>query len=150
MSANVKIVQIYLFVRCFNMKKENNGFTLIELMIAVAIIGILASIAYPAYTDYITEARRADAKAVMLDIQLSQERYRSYNSEYAGDITTLDSEGLNVTSANDFYDFTTASSATVGYTVTANAKNGQQTADSECTPLYLDGANSLSPASCWN
>jgi type IV pilus assembly protein PilE len=132
------------------MKKENYGFTLIELMIAVAVIGILASIAYPAYTDYITEARRADAQAVMLDIQLSQERYRGYNSEYASNLNTLDTEGLKATSANDFYDFTTTSSATVGYTVTANAKNGQQTADSGCTPLYLDGANSLSPASCWN
>ena len=132
------------------MKKENRGFTLIELMIAVAIIGILASIAYPTYLNYITEARRADAKAIMLDIQISQERYRAYQSTYAANLATLISEGLSATSSNDYYTFSTAASATVGYTVIGTPKNGQEVNDSACDPLYLDGANNMTPTNCWN
>ena len=123
---------------------------MIELMIAVAIIGILASIAYPTYLNYITEARRADAKAIMLDIQINQERYRAYQSTYAANLATLSSEGLSATSSNDYYTFSTASSATVGYTVIGTPKNGQEVDDSACDPLYLDGANNMTPTNCWN
>ena len=132
------------------MKKEIRGFTLIELMIAVAIIGILASIAYPTYLNYITEARRAEAKAIMLDIQISQERYRSYQSTYAANLSALSSEGLSAKSSNDYYTFSTVSSATLGYTVLGTPKNGQEVDDSACNPLYLDGANNMTPASCWD
>jgi type IV pilus assembly protein PilE len=71
--------------------KRLSGFTLIELMIAVAIIGILAGIAYPAYTDYVLRANRADGKAGLLNLQVAQEKYRANCSQYADGIhaTTL-------------------------------------------------------------
>jgi type IV pilus assembly protein PilE len=66
--------------------KRSSGFTLIELMIVVAIIGILATIAYPSYQNYVTRSKRADGKAGLLNLQLAQEKYRANCPQYADGI----------------------------------------------------------------
>lgn len=58
------------------------GFTLIELMIVVAVIGILAAIAYPAYTDSVLKGRRAQARTALLDLMQQQERYMTQRNSY--------------------------------------------------------------------
>jgi len=58
------------------------GFTLIELMITVAIIGLLAAIAYPAYTDSILKGRRAEGRAALLELMQQQERYLTQTGSY--------------------------------------------------------------------
>ena len=63
---------------------RQKGFTLIELMIVVAIIGILASIAYPAYMEYVRKGNRADAQAVMMEAAQFLERFYTTNGTYAG------------------------------------------------------------------
>jgi type IV pilus assembly protein PilE len=65
------------------LRTAHRGFTLIELMIAVAVIGILAAIAYPSYTQHVLKSRRAEAKAALLDLAARQERYFSINNRYA-------------------------------------------------------------------
>lgn len=62
--------------------KVNPGFTLIELMVVVAIIGILASLAYPSYMDSVRKSNRADAKATMLQVAGQEERYYTENNVY--------------------------------------------------------------------
>ena len=65
---------------------RNNGFTLIELMIAITIIGILASIAVPRYTDYVTEVRETDGRDDVYRIMAQQERYFLKNMAYTIDL----------------------------------------------------------------
>ncbi len=68
--------------------KNQQGFTLIELMIVVAIIGILAGIAYPSYQDSIKKSRRADAKGALMGFANAMERYYTENNSYCGAAVT--------------------------------------------------------------
>ena len=121
------------------------GFTLIELMIVVAVIGILAAIAYPSYQDYIRKARRIDAQSVMLDIQLLQEKYRVNHTIYGG---TLDEVGASP--PTDYYNFTISGNTASAYTITAEAKTGtSQKSDTGCDKLELNQASTKSPDTCW-
>jgi len=63
--------------------KFMRGFTLIELMVVIAIVSILAAIALPSYTDYIRKSRRADGISAILSLQLAQEKFRANCIEYA-------------------------------------------------------------------
>lgn len=126
------------------------GFTLIELMITVAVIGILAAIAYPSYTKYIRESRRAEAQADMLKIQLGLEKWRANNSTYNA---TLDQAGF--ADGNDYYNYA-ITGATVGstptgsvYVIRATAQGNHATADAACTPLTLNQTGVKGPDGCW-
>lgn len=62
--------------------KFSRGFTLIELMVVVAVIGILASIAYPSYQEYVRKSRRAEGRTALLELLQQQERYMTQNNTY--------------------------------------------------------------------
>lgn len=71
------------------MYKKMRGVTLLELMIVIVIIGVLASIAYPNYRDYLARAKRSEAKAALLQIATNQERWYLNNNTYTEDMTVL-------------------------------------------------------------
>ena len=116
--------------------KLNNGFTLIELMITVAILGVLASIAIPAYTGYITTARMSEAKNNIAALRLAQEEYFLEKNDYfdGGDAATIrTNSGLlwEVTSGESgtpLFDYV-VNSSTGGYNVTATGKLGTAVAN---------------------
>lgn len=75
--------------RFAHMTSKVRGFTLIEVMITVAIIGILASIAYPSYQEYVIKSRRASAQSFLMDVLQRQQQYLLDTREFAADLATL-------------------------------------------------------------
>lgn len=123
--------------------KRSNGFTLIELMVAIAIVGIIAAIALPSFNDQVRKSRRSEARQVLSDIQLKQESWRSNHSTYG----TLTEVGGVSTSPSGYYTIalstpsgTCPSGATVSsansFALTAT-KAGAQADDSQCATLVI-------------
>ncbi|MEE4356794.1 MAG: type IV pilin-like G/H family protein [Desulfococcaceae bacterium] len=109
------------------MKLNKKGFTLIELMIVVAIIGILAAIAIPNFLNYQCKSKQSEAKQALGTISKNQEAYLSENDEYA---VTLDSLGFAVKGDTTRYSYNiTTTDATKNYTATASAADLKGTND---------------------
>ena len=133
---------------------KQNGFSLIELLIVIAIIGILAGIAYPSYQEYIARARRADAKTVLLENAQFLERFYTQNGTYVGaalPVTEAPKDGTT-----KYYDvgFVAAQTATA-FQIQAVPK-GSQSGD-KCGKLRINQSNqksvadaTLSSSACWN
>lgn len=114
------------------------GFTLVELMITVAIVGILAAVAFPSYTQYIVRANRSAAQAQMLDIANRQQQFLLANRAYATK-SVLTSSGYTLPTdvgARYGYDITVGTDSLPSFTITltpagAQASDGALTLNSE-------------------
>lgn len=122
-------------------RKKSTGFTLVELMIVVAIIGIIAAVAYPSYQDQVRKSKRTDGHSKVMDAMARQERYFSENNTYTADMTDLGYTADPVDSDNKHYkiDGAACASKTIAQCVklTATAQGGQAS-DGDLT---LDSTN---------
>lgn len=131
-------------------RRRAGGFTLIELMITVAIIAILAAIALPSYQQYVLRANRADAKAILMENAQFMERYFTTNNAYTGApvLSAVSPKGATGGAIRYNITFSVAPTASL-YTLQA-APAGSQTNDS-CGTLTLSntGAQTPTTAGCW-
>jgi len=136
---------------------KRKGFTIIELMVALAIIGILAAIAYPIYTSFTTRANRALAMTEVTRIAQLQERFYMDNRTYgtltglgfAANTIGLDSQGDPVAAGAGLYDVTiTPAPTATQFTVQAVATNNQ-TSDAGCTTMTMTNTGVVLPDACW-
>ena len=128
---------------------DSGGFTLIELMIAVAVVAILAAIAYPFYEEFVKRTRRTDAMAALKDIVIAQEKYRNSNPTYGTLAQVL--PGVS-TSELGYYNLAVSGNTATAYIATA-APTGAQTGDS-CGTFAVNQddiltTGSYASADCW-
>ncbi|MFK7864762.1 MAG: type IV pilin protein [Pseudohongiellaceae bacterium] len=135
------------------------GFSLIELMVVVAIVGVLAAVAIPAYTDSVRKSNRAEAKGELVQVAAEQERFFSSNNSYSTDATPLNTPVVadrDRTTVNGWYLISVEACAggAIGncFIATATAQNEQ--AGDGCTTLTLTnvglrGATGLTTDECW-
>jgi type IV pilus assembly protein PilE len=148
------------------------GFTLIELMLGIVVIGVLLAVAYPSFTDQVRKSRRADAIAALTSLQQAQERWRSNNMAYAafntaGAGNTPNGLDLPAHSAAGYYSLSIDGLSATDYTLVARAAQGNsQSRDGTCQSvgvrstkgvlIYGSGASSIDwgaanpdPGRCW-
>lgn len=138
------------------MKKQGEGFTLIELMVVVSLIAVLGAIAYPNYNSYMKKSRRADAKVVLTKVADRQERYYIQNNSYSDDGTDLGFDAATAFESDEAYYTVTISSLgslRAGWTATAAAQGVQASDDDtsagDCTSMTLDSTGLKTPEACW-
>ena len=135
------------------------GFSLIELLIAMAIMGILVAVALPVYTNSVVRSNRAEAKNELMQVAAEQERFFSSNNTYSDDATPLitpNVAGRDRTTTNAWYTISVAACAggAIGNCFIATATpQGTQTAD-VCTTLTITntgvrGATGSTADDCW-
>lgn len=127
------------------------GFSLLELLIAFVIIGVIVSIAYPSYLSHIRKTRRSDAATALVAMQLAQEKYRATHSSY-GDLTQI---SFSNTSPQGYYTLSIVDPKENSYKIVATA-TGDQAKDTEgstsCATLTITVSGlteSKTPADCW-
>lgn len=141
--------------------KSYHGFTLIELMVTIAIVGILAAIAIPSYDTYVRKGRRAEAKSEIGKLQMGMERWRADHATYG----TIAQGGGAASISSGFYTFAvstpggncasgTAATNRNSFAITATAA-GAQVVDTKCVTLTLTSLcgvitkSSTGGGTCW-
>jgi type IV pilus assembly protein PilE len=130
---------------------RDKGFTLIELMIAVAIVGILAAIAYPSYTEYVRKTRIAEAAAIVIEVAQMSERYFSLTADYVDDAISHPEQSPADGAAVYNVVLADGEAEDGGYLVTATAVDGGIMDGDACAVMTVNALAVRTPddARCW-
>lgn len=123
-----------------SLRRRNAGFTLVEVMIATAVSGLLASVAYPSFSGTLQKVRRSEALVAAMQIQQAQERWRSGSNRYG----TLAEVGVASVALGRNYLLSVSEPNATGYVALAQA-TGFQAGDRMCRymKLSVDGGNAV-------
>ncbi len=137
-------------------QRHQSGFTLIELMIVVAIIGILSAVAYPSYTESVRRGDRSAARAALLEAQQFMERFYAANSRYTTDVAgttpaTLPARLQAVPEGSPKYDLTVSAVTLNSYTLTADPRGADKCENLTLTNTGVKGRSATVPTipECW-
>jgi type IV pilus assembly protein PilE len=120
------------------------GFTSIEIMVIVAIVGILAAVALPSYLDSVRKGRRSEAVAALAQVQQAQERWRANRPAYTTALAASSPDGLGLrsTTSGGLYTVSIDDADATGYTASATAVSGtSQANDTNCSTMRVRLAN---------
>lgn len=135
------------------MVRKCRGFTLIELMVTVGILTILGMVAVPAYFNYLTDSRRAEAHVILMSLGQAQEQWFTNNNTYTANVASLTPliPAIIANSVNQGnYAITIPVANGTTFTVQAQAvAGGPQAGDAGCTTITLTAAGVRAPAQCW-
>ena len=130
---------------------RHRAFTLVELLVALVIAGVLASIALPSFLQQVRKARRSDAADAAAAVLQRQESWRGNNTAYA---STLVAMGLGGASREKYYNLELSEVTGAGYKLNLLAVSGRsQAGDTGCTELTMTvtgGAPAYAPMACWS
>lgn len=131
--------------------KHAKGFTLIELMIVVAIIGILAVVAIPQYSQYVVRSNRTAAQAFMMDVANREKQYLLDARSYANTLTALGMGSEPPSEVSKYYTVTIDVPDVVSpsFTITATPVAGKQQANAGEPALTLTDTGIKGPADKW-
>lgn len=130
-------------------RQNQQGFTLIELMIVVAIVGILAMVVYPSYVDTLSRTNRAEAKRELVRVANLQEQYFIDMREYSADMKKLGLSADPFITESGLYSIDATVSGRT-FTLTATALGTQKTNDSDCKTLTIDQSGTKASSACWS
>ncbi len=146
-----------------NLGRHPIGFTLIELLIVIAVVAILAAVAFPAYQDQIRKARRTDGQSALVGIAMAQERFRANCSRYADTLDPAESGmvcdasagyvlPLSAESPEGWYALNLEDADAARFTAIAAARGDQASDRSggvDCDSLRIDQEGAKTPSECW-
>ncbi|MES2148892.1 MAG: type IV pilin protein [Pseudomonadota bacterium] len=134
-------------VKASSAMRRQHGFTLIELMVTMVIIGILAAIAYPSYVQYLLKSNRAAAQAHMLDIALQEQQYLADSRSYAATVAMLTMTTPDAVASKYSIVIAVDAGPPPRFTITATPILG--TKQVEDGPLTIDSAGVKTPSAKW-
>ncbi len=145
-------------------QNKQHGVTFLELLIVIVIIGILAAVAYPSYTQHVVDTKRTAAASILFQVADRQQQSFMDNKTYTADMTNLgfpanpyvigdDGRPLTASDTQSVYSVALSNVGVTTYTITATPLHGQLARDTECGAMTLNQAGtkgSVGPVEdCW-